>query len=134
MYCDARTDGELVEDAVTSWCGDIVGHFSLIRNELKKFVEPKFLPFWCSVLTLLMSVIFWQRVVQPRPKYSYCIFLKGLCWVSVCWILNKTHCVPCLGCFLVFILCPVVPSIFGIICCVILQIYTHYTQNNFNTI
>ena len=36
--------------------------------------------------------IFWQRVVQPRPKYSYCIFLKGLCWVSVCWLLNNALC------------------------------------------
>ena len=26
-----------------------------------------------SVLTLSMSLIFWQLVVQPRPKYSYCI-------------------------------------------------------------
>ena len=26
---------ELVEDAVASWCGDIVGHFWLIRNERK---------------------------------------------------------------------------------------------------
>ena len=54
---------ELVEDAVASWCGDIVRHFWLIRNELQKFVELQL-------------------------KYSYCIFLKGLCWVSVCWILN----------------------------------------------
>ena len=30
---------ELVEDAVASRCGDIVGHFWLIRNELQKFVE-----------------------------------------------------------------------------------------------
>ena len=34
------------------------------------------------------------------------------------WI---THCVPCLGCFLVFILCPIVPSIFGTICFVCTQ-------------
>ena len=45
-----------------------------------------------SVLTLLMSQIFWQRVVQPRPKYSYCILLKVLCWVSICWILNNALC------------------------------------------
>ena len=33
---------EQVEDAVASWCGDIGGHFWLIRNELQKFVELKF--------------------------------------------------------------------------------------------
>ena len=27
------------------------------------------------------------------------------------------HCVPCLGCFLVFIVCPIVLSMFGSICC-----------------
>ena len=34
--------GELVEDAIASWCGDIVGHFWLIRNGVEKFVELKF--------------------------------------------------------------------------------------------
>ena len=33
---------ELVEDAVASCCGDIVGHYGIIRNELKKFTELKF--------------------------------------------------------------------------------------------
>ena len=33
---------ELVEDAIASWCGDIVGHFWLIKNELQKLVELKF--------------------------------------------------------------------------------------------
>ena len=45
-----------------------------------------------SFNTFYVSQIFWQRVVQPRPKYSYCILLKGLCWVSVCWILNHARC------------------------------------------
>ena len=57
-------------------------------NELQKFVELKFEFF--SFNTFDVSEIFWQRVVQTRPKYSYCIFLKGLCWVSACWILNNT--------------------------------------------
>ena len=33
--------------------------------------------------------------------------------------LSGAHCALCLGCFLVFILCPFVPSIFDTICCVI---------------
>ena len=78
---------ELVEDAVVSWCGDIVGHFWLIRNELQKAqIEV------CSFDTFDVSQIFWQRVVQPRPKYSYCILLKGLCWLFVCWIPNNALC------------------------------------------
>ena len=32
---------ELVEDAVASCCGDLVGHFWLIRNELLELVELK---------------------------------------------------------------------------------------------
>ena len=81
---------ELVEDAIPSWCGDIVGHFWLIRNELQKLDELKFEFF--NVNTFDVSQIFWQRVVQPTLKYSYCILLKGLCWVSVCWILNNALC------------------------------------------
>ena len=73
-----------------SWCGDIVGNVWLIRNELQKFVELKFE--FLNFNTFDVFQIFWQRVAQPRPKYSYCIFLKGLCWVSVCWILNKALC------------------------------------------
>ena len=30
---------ELVEDAIASWCGDIVGHFWLVRNGVEKLVE-----------------------------------------------------------------------------------------------
>ena len=81
---------ELVEDAMDSWYGDIVRHFWLIRNELQKLVELKFEFF--SLNTFNVSQIFLQCVVQPRPKYSYCIFIKGLCWVSVCWILNNALC------------------------------------------
>ena len=81
---------ELVEDAIAPWCGVIVGHFLLIRNELQKLVELKSEFF--SFKTFDVSQIFWQRVVQPKPKYSYCIFLKGLCWVSVYWILNNALC------------------------------------------
>ena len=33
---------ELVEDAVASWCSDIVGHFWLIKNELQKLIKLKF--------------------------------------------------------------------------------------------
>ena len=78
---------ELVEDAIASWCGDIVGNFWLIRNGVEKLVELIFEFF--SFNTFDVSQIFWQRVEHPRPKYSYCIPLKGLCWVSVCWILNN---------------------------------------------
>ena len=81
---------ELAEDAVASWRGDIVGYFWLIRNELQKFVRLKVEFF--SFNTFNVSQIFWQWVIQTRPKYSYCIFLKGLCWVSVCWILNNPLC------------------------------------------
>ena len=108
---------ELVEDAVASRYSDVVGYFGSSGMSSKN-LSCSNLNF--SVLKVSVSQIFWQRVVQTRPKYSYCIFLKGLCWVSVCWILNN---VPCLWCFLVFILCPTVSSIFGTICCVIFQIY-----------
>ena len=84
---------ELVEDAIASWCGDIVGHFGLIGNDVEKIgndVEHKFEFF--SFNTFDVSQIFRQRVVQLSPKYSDWIFLKGLCWVSVCWILNNALC------------------------------------------
>ena len=82
---------ELVEDAISSWCGDIVGHFG---NEL------------------------YNRDPNTVIAFSWrdC---AGFLFVGY-WI---THCVSCLGCFLVFIACPIVPSIFGTICCVIFQIY-----------
>ena len=58
---------ELVEDAVASWCGDIVGHFWLIRNELQKCVEFKFEIFSFNTFDV-SHIYFWQSVVQPRPK------------------------------------------------------------------
>ena len=112
----------LVEDAIASCCGDIAGHFWLIRNEHQKFVERKFEFF--SFNAFDVSQIFWQLVVQPRPKHSYCIFLKGLCWFLFVGYLI-THSVPWLGCFLVSILFPILPSIFGNICCVIFHIYVY---------
>ena len=78
---------ELVEDAVATWCGKIVWHFFLIRNEFQKLVKLKFEFF--SFNTFNVYQIFWQRVEQLRPKYWYCIFLKGLCWVPVSYILNN---------------------------------------------
>ena len=80
---------ELVEYAVVSWCGDIVGHFWLITQ----WWAPEIcLAQIYNLNTFDVSQIFWQRVIQTRPKYSYCIFLKGLFWVSVCWILNNAMC------------------------------------------
>ena len=62
---------KLVEDAIAS----TVGHFWLIRNGVEKLVKLKFEFF--SFNTFDVSQIFWQRVVQPKPKYCYCILLKG---------------------------------------------------------
>ena len=96
----------------------IVGHLWLIRIE--KLVEPKFKFFRFN--TFDVSQIFWQRVVQPRPNTVIAFSWRdcaGFLFVGY-WI---THCVPCLGCFLVFIVCQIVPSIFGTICCVTFQIY-----------
>ena len=45
----------------------VVGHFWLIRNELQRLVELKF-EFY-SFNTFDVSHIFWERVVQPKPKY-----------------------------------------------------------------
>ena len=50
------------------------------RNELEKFAKLKF-EFFCFN-TFDVSQIFWQRFVQTRPKYSYCFFLKGLCYTE----------------------------------------------------
>ena len=90
VYSLSPQMSELVADAIASGCGDIVGHFWLIRNGVEKLVELKFKFF--SLNTIDVSQIFWQRVVQPRPKYSYCILLKTLCWISFCWILNTALC------------------------------------------
>ena len=81
---------ELVEDAVASCCDDTVGIFASSGNELQIFVELKCEFF--SFNTFDVSRIFWQCVVQTRPKYSYCIFLRELCLVSVGWILNNPLC------------------------------------------
>ena len=75
---------ELVEDAVASWCGDIVGHFWLIRNGLQNLSSSN-LNF--SVLTLSMSLRYFGNELYkrgPNTVISYYIFLKGFCWVSVC--------------------------------------------------
>ena len=111
---------ELVEDAIASWCGDIVGHFWLIRNGVEKLVELKF---EFSGLTLSMSLRYFGNELYNRSPNTVIAFSRrdcaGFLFVGY-WI---TYCVPCLGCFLVFIVCPIVPSIFCTICCVIFQIY-----------
>ena len=116
---------ELVEDAIASWCGDTLGHFWLIRNELQKLVELKFEFF--SFNTFDVSQIFWQRVVQLRPKYSYCILVKGLCWVSVCWILNNALCSMSwmLSCFYCVPHCAI--NIWHLMLCYLPNIYNYIT-------
>ena len=95
---------ELVEDAFASWCGDIVRIFShQYCKDLQKFVELKFEIF--SLNTFDVSQIFWQRVVQTNPNTVIAFSWRdcaGFLFVEY-WI---THCVPCLGCFLVFIFVP----------------------------
>ena len=111
---------ELVEDAIASWFGDIVGHFWLVRNGFEKLGELKFEFF--SFNTFDVSQIFWQRVVQQSPKYSYCILLKVLWWVSVCWILNHALC-SMSWMFSGFYFVPNCAINIWHICCVIFQIY-----------
>ena len=65
-----------------------------------------------SVLIHSMSQIFRQRGVQTRAKHSYRIFLKGLCWVSVCKALYDTLCSMSWG-VSGFIFCLIVPIIFA---------------------
>ena len=106
---------ELVEDAVAFWCGDIVGQFWLIRNELQKFVELKFEFF--SFNTFDVSEIFWQRVVQRGPNT-----VIAFSWRD-CWILNNALC-SMSWMFSVFSFVPhCAINISGTICCVIFQIY-----------
>ena len=54
---------ELVEDAIASGCGDIVGHFWLVRNGLEKLVELKFEFF---SLTLSMSFRYFGNELYNR--------------------------------------------------------------------
>ena len=54
---------ELVEDAAASRCGDIVGNFWLIRNELPKVFELKFEFF---SLTLSMSFRYFGNELYNR--------------------------------------------------------------------
>ena len=49
------------------------------------------------MLKLNLSEIFRQQVVEARPKYSYFISLKWLCWVSVHWVLCLFISVYCMS-------------------------------------
>ena len=61
--------------------------------------------YFFTFYTFDVSEIFCKRVVQPRSKYSYCIFLKELCLVSVCWILNNALAVFHVLCVFWFLYC-----------------------------
>ena len=78
---------ELVKDAIAFWCGDIVGHFWLVRNGVKKLVELKFEFF--SFNTFDVSQIFLHELYNRGPNTVIAFSWNGLCWVSVCWILNN---------------------------------------------
>ena len=45
-----------------------------------------------SVLTLSMSLRYFGNELYKRGQKQLLLFLKGLCWVSVCWILNIALC------------------------------------------
>ena len=76
-----------------------------------------------SVLTLSTSLRYYGNELYNRGLNTVNAFswrdCAGFLFIE-CWI---KHCLSCPGCFVVFILCPIVPSIFGTICCVIFQIY-----------
>ena len=76
-----------------------------------------------SVLTLLMSLRYFGNELYNRGPNTVIAFSSRDCagFLFVRYWIN--HCFPCLGCFLVFIVCPIMPSIFGTVCCVILKIY-----------
>ena len=59
---------------------------SSARDKLQKFVDLKFEFF--SFNTFDVSQIVWQRVAQPRPKYSYCILLN---WIVLGFCLLDTE-------------------------------------------
>ena len=65
-----------------------------------------------SVLTLSMSLRYFGNELYNRFPNTVIAFswrdCAGFLFVGY-WIM---HCVPCLRCFLVFIVCPIVPSIF----------------------
>ena len=116
-------------DAVVSCCGDIVGHFMLITNESRNLLSSN-LNF--SVLTLSMSLRYFGSELYNQGPNTFIAFswrdCAGFLFVFY-WI---TLCVTCLGCFLVSILCPIVPSIFGTMCCVIFQTYTQHLWREYN--
>ena len=106
--------------AIATWWGDILGQFWLIRNELQKFVELKFEFF--SFYTSMSLRYFGNKLYKRGPNTVIALSWRNCAGFHFLryWIM---HCVPYLGCFLVFILCSIVPSIFGTIWCVIFQIY-----------
>ena len=65
-FLEPSDEWELVEDAVDSGSGDIVGHFWLIKNELQKLVELKFEFF--SFNTFDVSQIFCNELHKRGPN------------------------------------------------------------------
>ena len=78
---------ELVEDAVAYCCGDIVGHFWLIRNELQKFVE---LNLKFSILTLSMSLRYFGNELYNRGPITVIAFLEGIV-LGFCFLYTEYH-------------------------------------------
>ena len=116
---------ELVEDAVASWCANIVGHFWLIRNEFQKFAELKFEFF--SFNTFDVSDILATSSVNRGPNtviaFSWRDCARFL-FVGY-WI---THCVPCLGVFSGFYIVPhCAINIWHHMLCYLTNIYNYIT-------
>ena len=63
---------ELVEDAIAYWCGDIVGYFWLIRNEIQKQLSSSNLNF--SVLILSMSLGYFGNELYNRGPNTVIAF------------------------------------------------------------
>ena len=55
---------ELVEDAVASWCGDIVGLFWLIRNELQKLMNNQTAFCWWTDMLVVLYLFQSAKTIQ----------------------------------------------------------------------
>ena len=60
----------------------------LAQKELVSEICPAHIKFF-TVLTFLISLRYLGRV-HKQSSNNYCIYMKGLCWVSVCWLLYNT--------------------------------------------
>ena len=99
LHGRVRDSTTLVNSLSPQWAIRGCSCFLMRWHSWAFLAHQEWAPETCQAQILIFQFLHFRRLSDilatsctTEAKYSYCILLKGLCWVSVCWILNNALC------------------------------------------